>query len=236
MNTKDIPVLGKGVYTLAEAARLAQVPSARISRWIRGYERAGVWYEPLLESELPPGDDMRSSVISFADLMEVKLIALFYEHGVRIQTVREALERARSEFGLERPFSSRKFQTDGKRLFLELREACPDDKGLLDIVSRQRVFKNIVEPTFKNIDFEGVAPVRWWPLGRRNAIVVDPARSLGRPIDNASGVPVDAIVDAIGDECLSEIESRDIATVATLFDLPKATVRQASEFARRYAA
>ena len=33
--------IGKGLYSVPEAARLTNVPSARIRRWLSGYRRAG---------------------------------------------------------------------------------------------------------------------------------------------------------------------------------------------------
>lgn len=168
---------------------------ARINRWISGYQRAGVSYPPLWNSELHTEEDVLQSSVSFADLMEAKVIAAFYTHAVQIQTVRKAIEIAREVFQLERPFSSEIFQTDGKRIFLEIRDTVTDDDGLLDVVTNQRVFRDIVRPTFKNIDFEQAAAVRWWPLGRKSSIVVDPSRSLGKPIEYTTGVPIDSLID-----------------------------------------
>ena len=195
------------------------MPGARITRWISGYERAGVSYPPLWNSELHTEEDQLPSLVSFADLMEAKVIAAFYTHGVQIQTVRKAIEIAREVFQLERPFSSEIFQTDGKRIFLELHETVTDDDGLLDVVTNQRAFREIVRPTFKTIDFEQAAAVRWWPLGKQVSIVVDPSRSLGKPIENTTGVPVDSLVDALGIDDNSQTGKQDFEYVARLFDV-----------------
>lgn len=236
MKYKDITILGKGIYTIPEAARLAQVSSARITRWISGYERAGVSYPPLWNSELHTEDDERRSSVSFADLMEAKVIAAFYTHGVQIQTVRKAIDIAREVFQLERPFSSEVFQTDGKRIFLELRDTVTDDNGLLDVVTNQRTFKEIIRPTFKNIDFEQATAVRWWPLGKRTSIVVDPSRSLGKPIENSTGVPIDSLIDALGIKDSSVPSKRDFDYVSRLFDVEVSHVIAAAEFSKQYAA
>ena len=53
-------VIGKGVYSVAEAARLADIPAARISRWLRGRQRVyrgeNVFDPPLWVPELPDID------------------------------------------------------------------------------------------------------------------------------------------------------------------------------------
>ena len=236
MKYKDVTILGKGIYTIPEAARLARVSGARMNRWISGYERAGVSYPPLWESELHFEDDEPPSSISFADLMEAKVIAAFYIHGVQIQTVRKAIEIAREFFRLERPFSSEIFQTDGKRIFLELGDTVSGDEGLLDVVTNQRTFREIVSPTFKNIDFEESTAVRWWPLGKNNPVVVDPSRSLGRPIDNSTGVPIDSLVDALGIKDNSKPSKQDFQYVSRLFDVEVSNVIAAVEFSKLYAA
>lgn len=230
----NITVIGKGIYTIPEAARLAQVPSARITRWLSGYERSGISYPPLWESELHIPDNELPSSVSFADLMEAKVIAAFYRHGVQIQTVRKAIEIARELFKLERPFSSEKFQTDGKRIFIDLQNTISDDKGLMDVVSNQRAFREIIQPTFKNIDFEQSAAVRWWPLGKKKHIVVDPTRSLGRPIESSTGVPIDSLIDALGIKDNSEPTKQEIKYVSRLFEVEESHVIAAAEFSKQF--
>lgn len=228
--------MGKGVYTIPEAARLAQVSNARITRWIAGYERAGVSYPPLWNSELPAGEDEPVSLVSFADLMEAKVIAAFYAHGVQIQTVRKAIETAKQVFQLERPFSSEKFQTDGKRIFIDLKDTITDDQGFMDVVTNQRTFREIIQPTFKNIEFQQATAVRWWPLGKKKSIVVDPSRSLGKPIEHISGVPIDSLIDALHSDSDIGPTKEDIAYVARLFDVKESDVIDAAEFGKQYVA
>lgn len=236
LKSKDIALLGKGIYTVAEAARLARVPAARLSRWVGGYERLGVSYPPLWIPELDVSEDGVVSVVSFADLMESMVISAFYSHGVQIQTVRKAIENAKEEFGIERPFSSERFQTDGKRIFIDLKDIQPNDNSLMDMVSTQRAFREIVQPTFKNIDFQNHTAVRWWPLGKGKSIVVDPKRALGKPMTAITGVPAETLVDALNVQGENRLSNSAVASVSRLFDVPKNEVRDAAEFAVKYAA
>jgi len=233
---KGHTVLGKGIYPISEAARLARVPSARLTRWVAGYERLGVSYPPLWVSNLAPPEDETVSVVSFSDLMEAMVISTFYSHGVQIRTVRKAIEIARDSFGIEKPFSSERFQTDGKRIFVEIKDFDPGDNGLMDIVSTQRAFREIVQPTFKNIDFMDNTAIRWWPLGKMKSIVVDPSRALGSPISADSGVPVESLTDALGDIVEKPPSNLEIASVANLFDVTAREVRDAVAFKTKYAA
>ncbi len=77
-------VIGRGVYSLAEVERLTKVPQQRIKRWTGGYvyrykgeER---YTAPVIATELEPIDG--SPVLDFSDLLEVRFLNAFREHGV----------------------------------------------------------------------------------------------------------------------------------------------------------
>ena len=61
---------------------------------------------------------------------------------------------------------------------------------------RQWVSKPIVQRSlFNGIEFEGGQAVRWYPTKSRH-VVVDPARSFGRPVLADYGVPTEALFAA----------------------------------------
>ena len=231
--------VGEGIYTLAEAAALLRIPTRRLSRWVNGYVRGGVRYAPLWHSSMV--EESGGESVSFADLMEARVVAAFHETGVRIPVIREAIDRARLEYGQGRPLSTRRFRTDGRRLFGEIpnaRESASGEPALVDIGLNQRVFRSIVEPALRNVEFEDGSAARWWPLGGRRIVVLDRARSFGRPIDAASGVPAHVLHDALGDARGPEGETPREAYrgVARLYGVPEKVVREAETFSRRFAA
>lgn len=215
---------------------MARVSSAQLSRWVGGYQRAGVTYSALWQSDIPQSEDGVVSVISFSDLMECMVIAAFYDQGVQIQVVRKAIAIAKERFGISKPFSSERFQTDGKRIFADIKDLDDDEDGLIDVLTAQRAFREVVQPSFKNIDFHEQTAVRWWPLGKTLSIVVDPTRSLGSPISQASGVPAAALVDALHTEKNESPTKAHFVGVAKLFDVSEIEVRDAFKFSQAYAA
>lgn len=72
-------------------------------------------------------------------------------------------------------------------------------------------------------------PARWWPLGRGKAILVDPARSFGQPIEAETSVPVTTLVAAAEAEGSSE-------AAAKAWDVPVRAVRRALAFEREMSA
>ncbi|MGX1353013.1 uncharacterized protein (DUF433 family)/DNA-binding transcriptional MerR regulator [Bradyrhizobium elkanii] len=237
--------LGRGVYSGTEALRLLNfarpgtAPSDRVSRstvarWLKGYEHGPVEGEgknkgyspPLWRPDYANDDDLLE--ISFRDLIELRFVKSFRDIGLSLRTIRECYQRASEEVHDERPFSTKRFRTDGKTIFLEITEGVKEGK-LVDLRRRQNVFKAIVEPSLRDLEFEASTVARWFPLGiDRRAVVIDPARSFGQPIVSV-GVPTEVLATAVQTE-------GSIEAVAALYDVPKGDVRFALDFERRLAA
>lgn len=217
-------LIGVGVYTPAEAGRLLHIPSSKISRWLRGHRINGKLYEPLWTPEINLNDDR--VLIGFRDLMEVRVVDAFIKVGLSAVRIRSAIQIARDALGREHPLSTNKFRTDGREIFLHVIEN--DESGgqrerLLNLFKRQYEFKGIIDPILKTVDYaEDGNPLLWWPGGRRQNIVVDPARSFGQPIDAESSVPT-AVLAAAAD--LDGIQG-----AASAYAVSEASVRRAIEF------
>ena len=90
-----------------------------------------------------------------------------------MNVIRRCLENARVLGGDERPFSTHRFLTDGKSIFLEsVREALAtypgeDVSALVDLKTNQLVFKQVVERTFKDLDIEDGSVAQLAPLRRK---------------------------------------------------------------------
>lgn len=215
--------LGIGFYSLNDAARLLGIPRRNIRRWLSGYafELNGQRREmpPLWTLELPEIDGRIE--LGFRDLIELRFVRAFLEVGLDLHTIRNCLDYAREYVDSERPFSTRRFKTDGRTIFLESLER--SEGNLLDLKKHQYAFKNVVERSFRDLDIEDDAVARWRPYHGRATIVVDPARAFGQPIAAKSGVPTVALADAVKAE-------GSIARVAKLFEVAVAVVRDAVAF------
>ena len=218
-----------GLYTAPEAAELTGIEVQRIRRWLLGYRRgtAGkeIWSEPLWAPEVPR--TARDVELSFRDLIELRFVAQFVRAGLSLHTIRRALAISREMTGVERPFSTARFRTDGRTVFLQVSREV-EEPTLIDLLRSQYAFNRVVEPSFRNVDYDGEIPERWWPMSHRSNVVVDPRRNFGHPILASYGVPTRALADAIAAE-------GSIAKVARIYDLPMAAVRDAIAFERRAA-
>jgi uncharacterized protein (DUF433 family) len=222
--------LGIGYYTVPEASRLLKIAPRNINRWLGGY-RYEVGDEtlsmpPLWTPELPSREHHLE--LSFRDLIELRFVTAFMEAGLGLKTIRTCLDYAKECVSDQRPFSTRKFRTDGNTIFLESARRTGDAE-LLDLKKHQFVIRDVIARTFKDLDIEDDAVARWRPYRGKRTIIIDPQRAFGQPIAASSGVPTVALADA------AKVEG-SIQRVAQLFDVAKSVVRDAINFEKSLAA
>jgi uncharacterized protein (DUF433 family) len=217
-------VFGVGSYTAPEAARLLNTAPINIRRWMRGYSfgKGGKKRQmpPLWQSQIPVIDEHVE--IGFRDLIELRFVTAFIGAGVGLKAIRNCLDYARELVQEDRPFATRRFQTDGRTIFLESINKS-GDSDLLDLKKHQYVLKQVIARTFRDLDIEDDVVARWRPFHGKASIVIDPERSFGQPIAVASGVPTATLADAV------EAEG-SIARVSDLYDVPASVVRDAVRF------
>jgi uncharacterized protein (DUF433 family)/transposase-like protein len=228
-DTRDLSLLGIGLYTVAEASRLTGISRGRLRRWLRGYTyRAGeapAISEPVWRRQVPDIDGTLG--LGFLNLMEARFVDAFRTASVPWRVIRLSAERAREVAGSDHPFSSRRFRTDGGTIFAEVADRT-GEKQLLDLGKNQLAFGRMIGPSlYAGVEFSvDDMPARWWPMGRRETVVLGPARLFGQPIVSDGGVPTAVLADAVAAE-------GSIAKVALLFQVTQHSVRSALRFEKR---
>lgn len=213
-------LVGVGLYTPTEAGRLIGVASSKIIRWLRGHSVGQRSYEPLWTPQVDLADG--SVYLGFRDLIEARAANEFIRAGLSPQAVRKAIDLARQEIGVDRPLSTTVFMTDGRTIFLE-QVGTDGETRLLDLFKGQFAFSKIMQRSLRGIEFDGIEPMRWRPLGQAGGVIVDPERAFGQPINEESGVPT-SVLKAAFDTC------RDLDAVARDWEVPVKAVRQAIAF------
>lgn len=195
---------------------------------------------PLWQPQLPAHE--RHIELGFRDLIELRFVSAFIDKGLGIHTIRCCLGHASALVGDNRPFSTRRFHTDGRTIFLSfvdeaiasLSETLPDipeaeRARLIDLKTRQYVFRDVIQQTFKDLDLDDDAVARWRPFRGKGTIVIDPKRAFGQPIATETGVPTSALADAV-------IAEGSEKRVAALFNVPRNVVADAVAYERELAA
>lgn len=177
----DGAILGEGIYTPREAARLLGGTAQEVLRWTRGSGPR----DPLWKSHYQFLDD--TSEISFRDLMDLRVVRALRFAGISIQAVRYAIVLAKERFGIGHPLSTAHFKTDGVAILMD---AVEKDGELVSLSRKhpgQKVFAKIVEQSVAGLDYEGAQVARWWPT-RSKHVVIDPKRSFGDPVLDQYGI------------------------------------------------
>lgn len=234
-----LSVLGGGLYTVSEAARLLQLEARAVRRWVAGYDfygRSGAtrFSEPLFKRSLEPVGGLVE--LTFRDLVELLFIKHFLGSGVSMYVIRKTAEAAAQMFGVEsHPFFLKRFKTDGQTIYavmqLEEAEVQPEEMYLLDIHKRQHALMDIVAPFFLQFDYavDSDTVQRWWPMGRERQVMVDPEVSRGAPVLASSGVPTLALAEFAK-------AGRKVEVIADWYEISPGAVQDALEFEHRHEA
>ena len=188
------------LYTVAEAARVIDVPPSTLTTWTKGYvrdrnDRPAVIGEAVVTAFPVKG---RSPSIPFIGLAEAMVLAAVRQSGVPMQRVRPALAALEGEMGIGHALASRQLYTDGAEVLYDFGADKVDPEVVASLVvvrNGQRVFVDVVRKQLKRIEFgaDGYATLLRVP-GYRSDVVCDPTRSFGRPIFVRGGARVDDVI------------------------------------------
>lgn len=183
-------LLGVGIYTVPEAARLTRIRASRLRRWLLGYDfslRGQRIHSPaVIHGQLPVIDD--ELALSFLDLQEARCIREFRQRKVGWPALREVHKRAKRALKTDHPFSTGQFKTIGRDIIWDTART-GEDGALLDVVRSQTAFRAVLAPYLRGLEFVNDRPERWFPLEGSRRVVVDPKRGFGHPIVAKRGVP-----------------------------------------------
>lgn len=232
MSKAEENLIGIGLYTIPESARLAGVDPRKVRRWVEGYRviRHGQpqRYQAVWNAELELINGFRS--LSFLDLIEIRFVDAFRKAGVRWKVIREAAEKAMGLLHEDHPFSTKRFRSDGKTIFAEI-EKTLGGRGLLDLPRGQFSFEEILsDRLYVSLEFSDEDMVRrWWPMGKERQVVLDPERSFGKPIVAREGIPTSILASAYRAE-------KSISRVARWYEVEEESARDAVEYEEKLAA
>lgn len=186
-------------YSIADAARFLDVPSATLRSWVAGrtYPRQdGVGS---FERIISPADS-QGTRLSFYNVVEAHVLrALRTTHAVPLRHIRPAIAYAEKSLGIRRLLLSQELHTAAGELFI-------DHLGQLVNLSKsgQLYIKQILSAYLKRVERDSHAiPIRLYPFvnlasePESRAVVIDPLVSFGRPTVSGSGILTAVLVQRI---------------------------------------
>lgn len=212
----DLSILGQGIYSPRQAARLTRSTPQEVLRWTRGSGPS----EPLWRAYYQSLND--TTELSFSDLIELRVVKSFRRVGISLQAIRFAIRFAEEKFEVDRPLSSLKFKTDGREILVEALERDGNYVSLSSARPGQKVFADIVEQSLQDLEYEDGEAVRWRP-SHYKAVVLDPARQFGTPLLDKYGVSTSTIYE--------EFQSfQDKKYLARIYEVPVKIISKAIQF------
>ena len=223
------------LYTVAEAARVIDVPSSTLATWTHGYVRDRADHPAVIGEAVVTAfpAEGRAPSIPFIGLAEAMVLAAVRRSGVPMQRVRPALAALERELGIGHALASRKLYTDGAELLYDFTA----DQIARDVVSSlvvvrngQHVFVDVVREQLQRIEFaaDGYATLLHVP-GYRSEVVCDPMRSFGRPIFVRGGARVDDLIARFQTgESIEELTEEFGVSVADVEDALRVASRRAA--------
>ncbi|MEJ5222029.1 MAG: DUF433 domain-containing protein [Tepidiforma sp.] len=166
------------------------------------------------------------------DLCELVVVRGFRQGTDRVarlslDRLRKAHAFASVRLGIDHPFASERLYTDGAHILHQFDAELPGPVRLAVDREGQVLLPFEVAQLHERFEFDSLAhlALRWFPVGRAAAIVVDPARAGGMPTVEGRNLRVDYIVARFkrGDESIDFI-ARDL-------ELERATVEAAIRLA-----
>lgn len=194
---------GSGLYTVAEAARYARMHPSTLSRWLQGNNYGQRVFATTEDN---------SKFIGFHDFIQILAVRnLRVHYGIPLQTIREAVETASTEFGQNYPFA-RKHKTFlfDKQIWIKLEET----KELVQISGKshgQKGMTQVIEPFLKDIYFDPTSGLasRYDAFTRNNLkIVMNPRLRFGEPMLEGCGYTPEALFEAAKTEGSAEAAAK----------------------------
>lgn len=213
------------MYTFGEVAHLAHVSPGTVRNWILGYTTKQRDVPPLLTA--PPD---QTAHCSFVQLIEIVVAAQFRKAGhVSFKTVRNAYDNARTEWKLDYPFAHLKLRALGGHIIHIVRQS--QSRTSLQSVDQlnQWTLPGLVQETIDQIDYESDLAARWYPVGKKVPIVVDPRISSGVPVVLGRGVTIEVIHKRFK-------AGQRIDFIAKDFELANSIVEEVLRYAEKVAA
>jgi uncharacterized protein (DUF433 family) len=165
-----------------------------------------------------------SLLLSFHDLIDVKVVGAIRERGVSLQYIRRIHSLLVQELETRHPFARRDFYTDGREVWVN--EESREGEKLRELLSGQHAFPVILKPFLESIDYDEQSLMAdSWRIGK--GIIIDPEIRYGKPIVEGTGIPAELLAMAC------QANEGDAEMVAEWYDVSPADVELAVAFQER---
>ena len=187
MEARAEELLDRPVYGMSQASRLLGLRADGLRRWIDGYERHGKLYAPVIRERRTLDD-----AVTWGEFIEAGYLREYRAKQVSLQYLRPVIGFLSGAIAGEIPVGNPAPTRQAKHWLSLHRISSGSDPELSIVVIERDGSLRLTDPAVAFLDkvefddAEGIArtPV---PLGRKQAVVLDPHQSFGEPTVPAVG-------------------------------------------------
>lgn len=199
VSSGEASCLGRGIYGLAEAARMIGVSSHLADRWTRPF----LGSPPVLVGEL-------GGMFSFWDLLSLRVVAVLVRMGVRREQIVEGSAHLESRLGTHRPFAHAGLRDTGARVFADLADTGEQDRQVRLFWFGRVIGSLLVPITFNDTSMAAI----WRPWAD---VWVNPSVQAGKACVDGTRVPTSQVALMLGDG--TNLASDNVAEVCDEYRL-----------------
>jgi uncharacterized protein (DUF433 family) len=214
------PLIGQGIYTVPEIAKILRLP----------YRQIRYWFDEYVKLRLQTQQDYKyyfasskHDTVNFYSLIEAYV---FYQLKVRDIKTKRALEAhdiLSKRYNTPYPFAMTELLTSGADVLFRANE----DKEVLIKADRsgQSKIKEVVQHFSKDIEFSGKGGLAelYYPLGKNKSVVVNPKQQFGQPVIKGTNILAETLYDL-------HLSGENISNIAKIYNLPLSNVKAALEY------
>lgn len=217
--------LGIGVYTLPDLASILNLKYFKVQRLLNEY------WDKRLTNSLNSNYSWtveNNKAVSFHTLVEFYIYFQLKESGVSTQRILKAHKELSKTYNTPFPFAKSEILNAincfGKKIVFELNQ-----EDIIDLDSTKQLNLRFIKNFMKKLDFDNNnLAERLYPLGKRNAVIVDPKHQFGQPTIKGTNIFPDTIYNLYKSK-----ESKKF--IAASYDLSLKQVNDAIEYCKNAA-
>lgn len=219
MTTTNELALGNGIYTVSEIGDILRIPYQKVHRWLNKYwdGELGAKFQRSYSWTVD-----NSKAVGFHTLIEFYVMMQLSEAGVKTREILKAHKELSQLSNSSSPFAQKNvlknMGTDGKRVFFRI------GKQTVALDGTKQFNFDFVKLFFKNLDFgSDLMAERFWPLGRKKSILVDPERKFGHPVIEGTNIYPETIYNL-------HLAGENQKYIAFLYEITPKQVKDAIEY------
>lgn len=177
--------LGSGIFTIPDISAILNLDYQKVHKLLNEY------WDKRFANELGKKYSWKvhnSKAVSFHTLVEFYIFFQLKEVGVPTQQILNAHQELSKRFDTIFPFAVstiiNKMSCFGKRIVFEINE---DD--FINLDSTKQLNLKFIKSFAHKLDFDkNDLAVKFYPLGKKNSVVVDPGHQFGQPVINHTNI------------------------------------------------